>query len=101
MTTPQVTLRLISFHIDMSGDYLNILRLSNSQRKRRALHSGSFELGIFVIIAFRHMDLLDSFRCQAVFKTKKNILESYGQINTGVSLSNFYSCYIISVLDSF
>ena len=98
MTTPQVTLRLISFHIDMSGDYLNILRLSNSQRKRRALHSGSFELGIFVILAFRHMDLLDSFR---QFKTKRNILGSYGQINTGVSLSNFHSCSIISVFDSY
>ena len=100
MTTPQVTLRLISFHVDMSGDYLNILRLSNSQRKRRALHSGSFELGIFVIIAFRHMDLLDSFK-QFFLKTKKNILESYGQINTGISLSNFYPCSIINVFDSY
>ena len=98
MTTPQVTLRLISFHVDMSGDYLNILRLSNSQRKRRALHSGSFELGIFVILAFRHVDLLDSFR--QFFKTKKNIFESYGLINTAKSLSNFYSCSIISVLES-
>ena len=96
MTTPQVTLRPIFPY--MSGDYLNILRLSNSQKKRRALHSGSFELGIFAITVFRHMDLLDSVR--HFFKTKRSILESYGQINTGVSLSNFYSCFIISVFDS-